>query len=160
MRIRAREQDDLAEVERLLSAVGLPPDGLDRTRGWVLLEDDRIHGHIALECAGTTTVLRSLVVAKEQQGHGLGRALFDFAEAALAAWGPGLRVLRTDSIGDWVLRRGYRLAQLGELPAPVRGTSQFSGGLCAGSPGAGSPCAGSPYAGSPCASTPIYIKEN
>lgn len=140
MRIRAREPEDTAAVEHLLAAAGLPADGLEATTGWILLEDDQIHGHIALECAENATILRSLVVSKECQGRGYGRALLDFAEAALVARGPGLRVLRTDSIGDWVLRRGYRPARLGDLPAPVRGTTQFSGGLCA--------------------STPAYIKEN
>jgi N-acetylglutamate synthase-like GNAT family acetyltransferase len=140
MRIRAREPQDSAEVERLLADSGLPSDGLEATTGWVLLHDGRIHGHIALECAGDATVLRSLAVSKQCQGRGYGRALLDFAEAALVTRGPGLRVLRTDSIGDWVLRRGYRPARLGDLPAPVRGTTQFSGGLCA--------------------STPVYVKEN
>ncbi len=140
MRIRAREPEDLEKVERLLAEAGLPADGLDSTTGWVLLENGRIHGHIALECAGDSTVLRSLVVSKDCRGRGYGRALLDFAEAALVTRGPGLRVLRTDSIGDWVLRRGYQPARLGDLPAPVRGTSQFTGGCCA--------------------ATPVYIKEN
>ena len=140
MRIRARTPQDSAAVEQLLNTAGLPADGLESTQGWVLLEAGRIHGHIALERAGEATVLRSLAVSPECQGRGYGRALFDFAEVALVAQGPGLRVLRTDSISGWVLRRGYRPARLGDLPVPVRGTTQFSGGLCA--------------------STPVYVKEN
>lgn len=140
MRIRPRTPADLADVEALLEAAGLPADGLDVTTGWVLVHDGHIHGHIALECAGDSTVLRSLVVSKACQGRGYGRALLDFAEAALVTRGPGLRVLRTDSIGEWVQRRGYHPARLGDLPAAVRGTTQFAGGLCA--------------------STPVYVKEN
>lgn len=139
MRIRARTNEDLPEVETLLDAAGLPADGLAATTGWVLVHEGRIEGHIALECAGEATVLRSLAVSEACQGRGYGRALLDFAEAALVTRGPGLRVLRTDSIGAWVQRRGYHLARLGDLPAAVRATTQFSGGLCA--------------------STPVYVKE-
>lgn len=140
MRIRSRTPEDLREVEALLDQAGLPADGLAATTGWVLVHADRIQCHIALECAGDATVLRSLAVSRDCRGRGYGRALLDFAEAALVTRGPGLRVLRTDSIGAWVLRRGYRPATLGDLPAAVRDTTQFSGGLCA--------------------STPVFVKEN
>lgn len=134
--IRPRRADDLAAAAALLGQCGLPADGLDRTEGWILEGPEGPAGHVAVERAAEAVVLRSLAVHPDRRGEGLGRLLFDLAEREA---GPGLKVLRTDSIGPWVLRRGYRAARLGDLPETVRATTQFSGGLCA--------------------STPVYVKE-
>jgi hypothetical protein len=43
-------------------------------------------------------------------------------------------LLRTKTVGPWVLRRGYRLASAEELPGSVRSTTEFEGALCSGFP--------------------------
>jgi amino-acid N-acetyltransferase len=129
--IRQRQLDDFPVVEALLTAAGLPPEGLDRTEGWVAEEDGRIVGHVALERTPDAGVIRSLVVEPKLRSGGHGRALLDLAEAAVTQ---GPIVLKTDTIAAWVLRRGYRSATLGDVPPGVRATTQFEGALCAGTP--------------------------
>ena len=129
--LRPRQSQDSEGVTKLLQRCGLPADGLALTEGWVVEGPAGIEGHIALERTPEAVVLRSLAVDPSRRGEGLGRHLFDLAEAKA---GPGLRVLRTDTIGPWALRRGYRQARLGDLPAGVLATTQFSGGLCAATP--------------------------
>jgi arsenite methyltransferase len=131
MSIRKRTPEDLAEVSRLLESVKLPPKGLERTEGWVIEEDGRILGHVALEMTFDAAVLRSLVIDASQQGRGLGRQLLDVAEASV---GQRPVVLKTDAIGSWVGRRGYLRTTLDQIPTSVLLTTQFEGTLCSGYP--------------------------
>ncbi|MBP1626074.1 MAG: putative methyltransferase [Holophagaceae bacterium] len=131
MLLRKRVHADLTQVTRLLASAGLPPDGLEHTEGWVLEADGALQGHVALELTPDAAVIRSLVVAEGQRGQGLGVRLVEAAEDGAGA---RLLVLRTESIGPWMERRGYRRATLQEAPASVLATTQFSGGLCSGTP--------------------------
>jgi len=131
MSLRKRTPEDLSEVSRLLAAVKLPAEGLDRTEGWVSEELGRIVGHVAIEMTSDAAVLRSLVVDASRQGGGLGRQLLDVAEACA---GPRPVVLKTDAIGAWVERRGYLLTPRGRIPPSVLATTQFEGSLCSGYP--------------------------
>jgi amino-acid N-acetyltransferase len=131
MRLQPRLPSDQSQVLRLLEAAGLPPDGLDRAGGWVLEAEGAIVGHVAAEATEDALVLRSLAVDATLRGGGLGARLLAAAEAS----GSGrVLVLRTETVGPWMARRGYRPATLGEVPASVRTTTQFSGALCAGTP--------------------------
>jgi N-acetylglutamate synthase-like GNAT family acetyltransferase len=129
--LRKRVPEDQESVAALLHRCDLPADGLGQTEGWVVEGPEGIQGHAALERVPGAVVLRSLAVDPARRGEGLGRVLFDLAEAHA---GSDLRVLRTDTIAPWVLRRGYRELRLGDLPEAIRSTTQFSGGLCASAP--------------------------
>lgn len=131
MRIRKRVSADLSQVVQLLGREDLPPDGLEKTEGWVLELEGKVIGHIAVEPTPDARVLRSLVVAPEHRGRGLGGQLMQ--EAERHADGLPL-VLRTKTIGPWVESLGYSLKTLGEVPPSVRATTQFSGELCSGTP--------------------------
>ena len=137
MRLRKRLPGDVPAVLQLLEAAGLPSEGLEPTEGWVAEAGGAVVGHIALERTSDAAVLRSLVVHPDQRRAGLGAKLMDAAETAS---GVLPCVLKTDAIGPWVVRRGYRSAALDQIPASVRTTSQFTGRLCAG--------------------TPVYLKES
>lgn len=131
MSIRKRTPEDFSAIARLLESVRLPAKGLDRTEGWVSEQDGRIVGHVAMEVTPDAAVIRSLVVEATRQGQGLGGQLLDAAQAQA---GSRIQVLKTDSIGPWVQRRGYQPATLAEIPASVLGTTQFEGSLCSGYP--------------------------
>jgi len=131
MRLRKRLPADEAQVLRLLEAAALPPDGLDHTEGWVIEEEGTLVGHVAVEPTPEALVLRSLVVKATHRGKGLGEQLMAEAEASAAG---RILVLKTDSVGPWMERRGYRLATLDQVPPSVRTTTQFSGSLCSGTP--------------------------
>lgn len=131
MRLRKRLPSDQAQVLRLLAAASLPADGLDLTEGWVLESEGAILGHVAVEPTPDALVIRSLAMDPAHRGQGLGAGLM--AEAEAAAAGRAL-VLKTDAVGPWMERRGYRLATLDQIPSSVRSTTQFSGSLCSGTP--------------------------
>ena len=131
MNIRERTTEDLESVRSLLAAADLTSEGLERTDGWVAEEDGRLLGHIALEQTGDAAVLRSLAVDPAAQGRGVARSLMELAEGAA---GNRTLLLRTRTIGPWVERRGYRHAQPGQIPASIRGTTEFEGSLCSGYP--------------------------
>jgi len=131
MNLRPRIPEDLPQVIRLLESVQLPPDGLDRTEGWVIEEGSRILGHVAAEVRPDAAVLRSLVVSPLFQGQGLGRRLWEEAESHFPHH---VLALKTETIGPWVQRMGYRKTNLTEVPASLRDTTQFEGTLCASTP--------------------------
>lgn len=137
MRLRNRLPEDLPKVLDLLAQAGLPAEGMEQTEGWGLETHKDLIGPVALEPTADAVVIRSLVVDPWHRGQGFGESLM--AKAESSAEGRAL-VLRTDTIGPWMLRRGYRMSRLDEVPASVRATTQFSGSLCAG--------------------TPVYLKEN
>jgi len=129
--LRTRTAEDLEAVTRLLEAARLPAQGLERTEGWVILDQDRIVAHVAMETTPDAAVLRSIVVAADQRGRGLARRLLEAAEAQA---GPRSLVLKTDAVGPWVERHGYRRIPREQLPPSVLATTQFEGALCSGYP--------------------------
>lgn len=131
MLLRKRLPADQAEVSILLESAGLPSDGLERTEGWVFEADGSVIGHVALEGTTDAAVLRSLVVSPSHRGQGLAERLMDVAEGSAQV---RMLVLRTETVGPWMERRGYRRATLQDVPESVRVTTQFSGSLCSGTP--------------------------
>ena len=131
MNIRERQGEDFEAVRALLETGGLPSNGLERTRGWVVEDGGQIISHIALEEAEGAVVLRSLATAPAEQGQGAARHLMDLAEAHA---GNRTILLRTKTVGPWVLRRGYALIASDQVPASVRSTSEFEGSTCSGYP--------------------------
>jgi amino-acid N-acetyltransferase len=131
MNIRERQPRDLEAVRHLLEENDLPFNGIERTRGWVAEEGNQIVSHIAIEETEDAVVLRSLATAPAAQGQGIARHLMELAEAEA---GERTLLLRTKTIGPWVLRRGYSPAASNEVPASVRSTSEFEGSMCSGFP--------------------------
>lgn len=129
--IRERQPKDLESVRNLLEAAGLPFTGIECTRGWIAEEAGRIVAHIAIEETEDAVVLRSLVTAPAERRRGIAKRLMDQAEAQ--ADGRFL-LLRSKTVGPWVLRRGYKLASAEELPGSVRSTTEFQGAICSGFP--------------------------
>jgi N-acetylglutamate synthase-like GNAT family acetyltransferase len=131
MNIRERRESDFDRVRVLLENAGLPVKGIDRTRGWVAEEDGQIASHIALEETSDAVVLRSLATTPSAQRRGFARALMESAEQQA---GSRAILLRTKTVGPWVLKRGYVPAQPEQIPQSVRATSEFEGSLCSGFP--------------------------
>lgn len=131
MYIRERQSGDLESVRVLLESSGLPFNGIERTRGWIAEENGQIISHIALEEADDAVILRSLATAPAAQGRGVARHLMELAEAHA---GNRTILLRTKTVGPWVLRRGYALIASDQVPASLRSTSEFEGSMCSGYP--------------------------
>jgi amino-acid N-acetyltransferase len=118
---------ELAAVTALLAASSLPTAGL-ADRGvdlQVARVDGRIVGCVALETYADGALLRSLAVAPEWRGRGLGVRLTDTAlERAHAAGHPGVFLL-TETAEAFFVARGFRTVARDEVPAGVRGSIEF-----------------------------------
>jgi len=77
VQITPADPADLPAVLALLAESGLPPDGLPEHFGAALVARDgeRVVGSAALERYGEAGLLRSVAVAPELRGQGLGREL-------------------------------------------------------------------------------------
>jgi arsenite methyltransferase len=137
MLLRERLPQDLPQVTALLESAHLPPDGLEQTLGWVAEVEGVVVGHVAIELRPDAAVLRSLVVDPSHRGKRIGECLLEGAEHSAGA---RTLVLKTDTVGPWMERRGYHRTTLQQTPLSVRSTTQFAGSLCSG--------------------TPVYLKEN
>lgn len=124
---RAARADDLARVEALLGASNLPLDGVaDALDDFELAEaDGQLAGVAGLEIVGDDALLRSVAVAPEWRGRGVGRAL---TERLIAT--AGLRRLRalyllTTTAADYFPGFGFETITRDEVPASLRETAEF-----------------------------------
>ncbi|WP_024868334.1 arsenic resistance N-acetyltransferase ArsN2 [Pseudoxanthomonas suwonensis] len=88
-----------------------------------------LSGCVALEDCGDALLLRSLAVARQRRGEGLGRALVEAAEQHARARGHAAVYLLTTDAHGFFAARGYRELARSEAPAGIARTAQFSG-LC------------------------------
>lgn len=109
MRFDRATVDDVVAVEALLSEAGLPLEGATEalSLGVVVRDGPDVVAAAALERYGDQGLLRSVVVAPNQRGTGLGRELVGAAETL--ARDEGLRdlYLLTETAIDWFPRLGY-----------------------------------------------------
>lgn len=85
-------------------------------------------GAVGAEVGGAEALLRSLVVAPNQRGAGLGGRLIDELERAAGAWGVRRWWLLTTTAEEFFAARGFRVTARGEAPGAMQRTGQFSGG--------------------------------
>jgi C_GCAxxG_C_C family probable redox protein len=125
----------LAEPDKarpLLSACDLPSSDLAACASLQLFgcrSDAGLAGVVGVELYGPVALLRSLAVAPEYSGIGLGKALVEHAEAVAAWRGVESLYLLTTTADTYFSRLGYAHASRDDAPAAIRATAQFSG-LC------------------------------
>ncbi|HEY7474721.1 MAG TPA: arsenic resistance N-acetyltransferase ArsN2 [Vicinamibacterales bacterium] len=125
--VKAR-QEDAGAVLDLLKAEHLPPDGLldhlDTT--FVARQDARIVGSAALEVYADGALLRSVAVASELKGRGVGRELTNAAlTAARELRVPALYLLTTTADG-YFPKFGFERITRAEVPASVQTSVEFT----------------------------------
>ncbi len=76
--IRQAEVSHLEEVKSLLQGARLPVIGLDHVEHLFILDDGYVLGAVGFEAYPPYALLRSLIVAPQVQGQGLGRRLLKF----------------------------------------------------------------------------------
>ena len=129
MRIARAAATDIPAVETLLSAAGLPLDGAAAAiaaGGVVARDGDDVVGAAAVERFGTTGLLRSVVIAPEHRGTGLGRRVVEAAEQVARAEGIGELYLLTETGIDWFPRLGYVPVPREEAAAAVGESIEFT----------------------------------
>jgi amino-acid N-acetyltransferase len=128
MRIDRAEAGDIPAVEALLSGVGLPLEGAREAfaSGVVARDGDRILGAAAIERFGDAGLLRSVVVAPDQRGHGLGTSIVAAAEKVAGDAGIRELYLLTETAVDWFPRLGYEVIARAEAGAAVGDSIEFT----------------------------------
>jgi amino-acid N-acetyltransferase len=126
------QHPSLAEVERLLTAAGLPTDDLqaiDLAHFLAAGTAERPLGVVGLELLGDSALLRSLAVEAEARGSGCGRALVEAAELHAENLGVRTLYLLTTTAAGFFERLGYERVGRESAPPAVRRTREFAG-LC------------------------------
>lgn len=125
---------DLPEISALLSDAGLPLDGVSEafTTGVVVRDDGNVLGAAAVEPSTDGGLLRSVVVAPERSGDGIGRALVFAAEELAHSHGLGELLLLTETAAGYFAGLGFTPIPRDEVPASVAASVEFAV-ACSGS---------------------------
>jgi amino-acid N-acetyltransferase len=128
MRIGRTTASDIPAVLALLSAAGLPLDGAAEAlaTGVVAREGERIVAAAAVERYGSAGLLRSVVVAPDRRGSGLGRDIVAAAEARARELGIRDLYLLTETAIAWFPRLGYAVVPRTEAAAAVGASIEFT----------------------------------
>lgn len=128
LRIEHARESDLAEIRRLIDAVGLPLDGLGDvpTDVFVAREADVVVGTASLERHGDHGLLRSVAVGPERRGHGIGSALASAAESYADELGLDGVYLLTDTAVEFFADRGYVTVDRNAGPAPIMASVEWA----------------------------------
>ena len=126
-RIRPARPSDLGAVERLLTASKLPVDGVaELLEGFVVAETENgLAGVAGLERCADDALLRSVAVAEEWRGRGVGNALVTQLIANAEQEGLERLYLLTTTADRWFPAFGFRRITRDDVPDPVRRTSEF-----------------------------------
>ena len=127
--IRAASGEDVAQVEALLVASGLPTTGVRETIGdfFVAEHDGAIVGVVGLEqCCREYALLRSTAVAPEWRGRGIGRQLVARAIADAESHGTKALYLLTMTAERYFPSFGFVETTRDVVPAEVAATAEFS----------------------------------
>lgn len=120
------------ELLELLARCGLPTDDLTPDGSWLFYGcrvDGKLAGCVGLECCGSAALLRSLAVARDHRGKGLGRVLVAHAEARASARNIETLFLLTTAAAPFFADLDYRPIERNQAPESIRATRQFAG-LC------------------------------
>ena len=127
IRIEKAREDDLPEILCLLKISDLPNADLSEhiTSTFVAREGREIFGSAALELYGTYALLRSVAVAPEYRGTGLGERLTHAALEFGKASGITHFFLLTETAETYFSRFGFRTVDRSVIPAEVKESTQF-----------------------------------
>lgn len=121
--------EDLPALVGLLEGCGLPADDLAPASlahfELAVDEAERIVGVAGFDRASADALLRSLAVAPDWRGRGLGEQLVARREAAAQAAGVNRLFLLTTSAADYFLRLGYHEVPRADVPAEIAAHAQF-----------------------------------
>jgi amino-acid N-acetyltransferase len=126
--IEPAHSTDGGDVLRLLEQSGLPVDGLIKHLATTLVarQDGRIVGSAASEVYADGALLRSVAVAKELQGSGIGHRLADATiRLAQDLRSPAIYLLTTTA-EPFFARFGFERIERTEVPPAVQSSVEFT----------------------------------
>jgi N-acetylglutamate synthase-like GNAT family acetyltransferase len=130
--LRMAAPSDEAAVEALLTASGLPLDGVHEALPCFVVAEDAgnivgVAGIEACGVAGEHALLRSVAVAPTWQKRGLGRALVTRTIAEAEARGAKALYLLTTTAEHYFPSFGFHTTARDAVPEDVRATAEFQG---------------------------------
>lgn len=132
-RVRPAAPDDLPAVEQLLTASGLPLDGVRDAFGTFVVAEagNDLVGVAGLEVCCDNALLRSVAVRPEWRSHGVGRALVERVIADAEARGLHALYLLTTTAERYFPSFGFHTISREEVPEEIRATVEFREACCA-----------------------------
>lgn len=127
--VEAAATGDLEEVRRLLKECELPDAGLEDQwpKAYVLVKDDHhVVGCAGLENYGREGLLRSLAVAPQLRGMGLGARLLQDRMQAATRSGMARVFLLTTTADDFFLSHGFVPADRASANGALRSSPEFA----------------------------------
>ncbi len=128
MDLRPPTTNEHGQIRRLLADASLPTQDLETAAIDFIVaadSDGRIVGVVGVEVFEGGGLLRSLVVQPACRGTGLGERLVQAAEARARDRGLPQLVLLTQTAERFFSSRGYRRIERDDVPAALRGSSEF-----------------------------------
>ena len=128
MHVERARPADVQAIEGLLTAAALPLDGAAEAleTGVVARDGEAIVGAAAIEPFGDAGLLRSVVVAADRRGSGIGASLVGASETLASELGIDELYLLTDTAEAWFARRGYERTEREHVPERVRSSIEFT----------------------------------
>jgi len=127
--LRSASDADLGEVRALLEACALPTADLTTSRPQFIVacQDGRIIATGALQRCGTggSALLRSVAVAADTRGQGLGRSIVRELERLARGAGISQLTLLTQDAREFFAALGYRVIERQAAPEEVRQSAEF-----------------------------------
>src|SRR6266699_1620585 len=126
--IDAAQETDLPAILALLEKSGLPQNGLSDhiTTTLVARENHAIVGIAALELYGTVALLRSVAVADQLRGQGLGQQLTKEALKLAEQHGVTLVYLLTETASGFFPRLGFRPIPRSEVAPAIHASPEWT----------------------------------
>lgn len=118
---------DLLAIRALLERAGLPTGDLESARPQfaVIHQDGQVVAAGALQRFAAAALLRSVVVAPERRGRGLGRSVVSELERLARAAGINRLILLTQTAADFFARHGYRTIERSSAPEDMQASEEF-----------------------------------
>lgn len=116
--IRNATIHDYTGIQNILSASGLPTDGVEENLPYFLVavEVSEVVGVVGMEWSGTSAMLRSLAVSTNRRKSGIASALVDRALEEVRKAGGNSVYLLTNTAERYMKRRGFRVIKRSEIP--------------------------------------------
>ena len=125
--LRAAAEADLAAIRLLLEQAGLPTSDLaaSKPRFTVLVDGRQIAAAGALQRFGSSALVRSVVVAGDRRGCGLGRSIVQELEKVARTARIGRLILLTQTAREFFAHQGYRVIERSDAPQDVQRSEEF-----------------------------------
>jgi N-acetylglutamate synthase-like GNAT family acetyltransferase/SAM-dependent methyltransferase len=125
-------EGDLPAIEALVTEVGLPADVASHFSDFLVARHQgRIVGCVGMEVHGSDALFRSLAVSPAYRGAGVGRRLYEALVGKGRDKGVERAYLLTTTIASLAESWGFRRIERDQVPAGIKGSTQFLGACCA-----------------------------